>query len=369
MSTLFIQFHEDSKSQARIGQLTLRGQTIPTPVFMPVGTMASVRAMTPLEIKKTGAQIILANTYHLSIKPGEKLIEKAGGLHSFMGWDGPILTDSGGFQIFSLPKIKTTDEGVSFQYEVDGTPVFLTPERAIEIQEALGADIIMPLDECVPYPCEYNVAKKAVARTTQWAKRCKKIHKKENQYLFGIIQGSVYSDLRKRSTVELLDLEFPGYAIGGVSVGEGLDLMKKVLDETTPLLPEIFPRYLMGVGLPEDLVNAVERGIDMFDCVIPTRYARNGTVFTNRGKIRLTHKGYRRDFYPIDPNCQCYACKNFTRAYLRHLFVSNEILGPMLASIHNIHFYQDLMARMREAIAKNAFVKFKSEFLAEYSAS
>ncbi len=368
-----VSFHnlnsDSSKSKngkARLGELRVRGQAIPTPVFMPVGTVAAVRATTPFELKRTGATIILANTYHLSIKPGEKLVEKAGGLHKFMGWDGPILTDSGGFQIFSLPKIRVTDEGVSFQYEKGGKPIFLTPERSMEIQNCLGADIIMPLDECAPYPCEYTVARKAMMRTTSWAKRCKKAHKNEKQTLFGIVQGSTYPDLRKASLDALQEIGFVGYAIGGVSVGEGLDLMKRVLDDTTPYLPESTPRYLMGVGLPEDIIFSVERGIDMFDCVIPTRYARNGTVFTNRGKLRITNKDYKRDFYPLDPNCRCYTCQNFTRAYVRHLFDSNEILGPMLASIHNLYFYQELMTRIRLAISDGNFLKFKSDFLGQY---
>lgn len=367
MSISFNSLHQDSHSKARLGELKIRDQIIQTPIFMPVGTQAAVRAMTPLELKNTGAKIILANTYHLGLKPGEKLIEKAGGLHSFMGWNGVILTDSGGFQVFSLPKVKVTDEGVSFKYEVDGTSVFLTPERAITIQQALGADIIMPLDECVPYPCEYATAKKAMQRTTSWAKRCKKAHKNTKQTLFGIVQGATYPDLRKASIDQLLELGFEGYAIGGVSVGEGLEVMKKVLEDTVPFMPDQFPRYLMGVGLPEDLIYSVERGMDMFDCVIPTRYARNGTIFTNRGKIRLVHKKYRRDFYPLDPNCHCYTCENFTRAYVRHLFTANEILGPMLASIHNLYFYQELMTRMRLAISQNRFLNFKNEFLDTYT--
>lgn len=358
---------KNSDSKARLGELVVRGYAVPTPVFMPVGTVAAVRATTPYELKRTGVTIILANTYHLSIKPGEKLVEKAGGLHKFMGWEGPILTDSGGFQIFSLPKIKVTDEGVSFQYEKGGKPVFLTPERSMEIQNSLGSDIIMTLDECAPYPSEYAVAKRAMVRTTSWAKRCKKAHKNEKQTLFGIVQGSIYPDLRQASIDALQKIGFDGYAIGGVSVGEGLDVMKKVLENTVPHLPESSPRYLMGVGLPEDILHSVEKGIDMFDCVIPTRYARNGTVFTNRGKIRIDHKDYKRDFYPIDPNCKCYTCENFSRAYVRHLFDSNEILGPMLASIHNLHFYQDLMTKIRIAIADENFFKFKKDFLGTYS--
>lgn len=364
-----IEFHmqnEDTSCRARTGELRVRNEVIQTPVFMPVGTAGAVRAVTPFELKRTGAQMVLANTYHLSIKPGESLIEKAGGLHRFMGWQGPILTDSGGFQIFSLPNVKIADEGVSFQYEVDGSRVSLTPERSIEIQNKLGADIIMAFDECVSYPCEYEVAKKAVIRTTQWAVRSKRAHGNPQQTLFGIVQGSVYPDLRKRSSDELLEIGFEGFSIGGLSVGERLQVMNEILEETVPFIPKKYPRYLMGVGLPEDLISAVERGIDMFDCVIPTRYGRGGTVFTNRGRIRLTHKQYRRDFYPIEPNCHCYTCENFTRAYLRHLFISKEILGGILASIHNLHFYQDLMKKMREAISKNRFSSFKRDFLTCY---
>ena len=361
---------EDFGSRARVGELQIRGLSIETPVFMPVGTIGAVRGITPQAVKETGAKILLANTYHLNIKPGEHLIEKAGGLHRFMGWTGAMLTDSGGYQIFSLPGVKIADEGVKFQYEIDGQQVSLTPEKSIEIQQALGADIMMAFDECVAYPCEYEKAKQAVVRTTKWAKRCKEIHrKKETQALFGIIQGATYPDLRKRSTDELLQMGFDGYSVGGLSVGEGLDLMNETLEETLPFIPKNFPRYLMGVGLPEDLIHAVERGVDMFDCVIPTRYGRSATAFTNRGKIRLTHKGYRRDFYPIEPNCLCYACKNFTRAYLRHLFISKEVLGGMLVSIHNLHFYQALMQKMREAIMQDRFTQFKKSFLSHYDVS
>ena len=366
MSLSFKVNHKDSGTLARSGELTIRGQKVPTPVFMPVGTVGAVRAVSPFELERAGAKIVLANTYHLSIRPGEGLIQKAGGLHKFMGWKGIILTDSGGFQIFSLPKVKVNDQGVSFQYEVDGSKVFLSPERSMQIQNALGADIIMAFDECVEYPCEYNRARDANYRTLAWAKRCVKAHQNPNQTLFGIVQGATYADLRQASIEGLQEIGFEGYAVGGVSVGEGLEIMKDVLEVTTPNLPEDKPRYLMGVGLPEDLLESVERGIDMFDCVIPTRYARSGAVFTNRGRIRLTHKNYRRDFYPIEPNCGCYTCQNFTRAYLRHLLSNNEILGAILASIHNTHFYQDFMRRIRDAIDLGKFQSFKKNFLAEY---
>ncbi|MBI4041079.1 MAG: tRNA guanosine(34) transglycosylase Tgt [Deltaproteobacteria bacterium] len=366
MSLQFDITAQDPNTGARAGTLTINGKGVQTPVFMPVGTVGAVRAMTPWELERAGASIVLANTYHLSIRPGEQLIEKAGGLHKFMGWKQLLLTDSGGFQIFSLPKVKVSDEGVSFQYEVDGQKVFLSPERSIQIQNQLGADIIMAFDECVPYPSPYQKAEEAVRRTTQWAKRCARAHTQENQTLFGIIQGSTYGDLRQRSVSELLNIGFQGYAIGGVSVGEGLEIMKEVLEMTVPQLPVTPPRYLMGVGLPEDILASVERGIDMFDCVIPTRYARSAGLFTNRGRIRLTHKKYKRDFYPIEPQCGCYTCQHFSRAYLRHLFLNNEMLASVLASIHNTFFYQNFMRQIQEALKKEKFASFQKDFLSGY---
>jgi queuine tRNA-ribosyltransferase len=356
----------DKNSSARRGRLETPHGVIETPVFMPVGTHAAMKAMTPVQVQETGTQIILSNTYHLHLRPGEGLVEKAGGLHRFMGWHGPILTDSGGFQVFSLPNKRITDDGAYFRHEITGEEVYLDPVRAMAIQEALGADIIMAFDECIPYPCDKNYAEQSTRKTIRWAEQCLKAHTRTDQALFAIVQGSVFEELRKICAKELVAMDFPGYAIGGVSVGEGLELLKKVVAMTAPYLPEHKPRYLMGVGLPEDILESVERGMDLFDCVIPTRYARSATLFTNRGRIRLTHKNYRRDFYPIEPNCSCYTCRNFTRAYLHHLFNANEVLSAILASIHNVHFYQDLMGRCRAAIEQGAFVTFKQEFLGEY---
>ncbi|MEI8356643.1 MAG: tRNA guanosine(34) transglycosylase Tgt, partial [Deltaproteobacteria bacterium] len=337
----------DTKTAARLGKLVTPHGTIKTPVFMPVGTHAAMKAMTPLQVTECGTQILLSNTYHLHLRPGEALVEKAGGLHKFMAWDGPILTDSGGFQVFSLPNKRITDKGAFFRHEITGEEVFLDPAKAIAIQEALGADIIMNFDECIPYPCEKGYAEQSTRKTLRWAEECKKAHTRKDQALFAIVQGSIYPDLRAICAEQLVKMDFPGYAIGGVSVGEGLELLKKVVDFTVPHLPSNKPRYLMGVGLPEDILESVERGIDMFDCVIPTRFARSATLFTNRGRIRLTNRKYRRDFYPVEPNCSCYTCKNFTRAYLHHLFVSNEVLSAILASIHNVHFYLNMMTEIR----------------------
>jgi queuine tRNA-ribosyltransferase len=351
---------------ARRGRLETPHGVIETPIFMPVATHAAMKAMTPAQVKETGAQIILSNTYHLHLRPGEGLVAKAGGLHRFMGWDGPILTDSGGFQVFSLPNKRITDDGAFFKHEITGDEVYLDPARAMAIQEELGADIIMAFDECIPYPCDRQYAAQSTRKTLRWAEQCRKAHTRKDQALFAIVQGSIFEDLRKMCAEEMVAMDFPGYAIGGVSVGEGLELLKKVVAMTAPFLPENKPRYLMGVGLPEDILESVERGMDMFDCVIPTRYARSATLFTNRGRIRLTHKNYRRDFYPVDPNCSCYTCRNFTRAYLHHLFNANEVLSAILASIHNVQFYLDLMDRCRTAIERHSFAAFKREFLAEY---
>ncbi|MBJ6727657.1 tRNA guanosine(34) transglycosylase Tgt [Geomesophilobacter sediminis] len=357
---------KDRGTQARRGTLSTPHGEIQTPIFMPVATHAAMKAMTPLQVRETGAQIILSNTYHLHLHPGEQLVQKAGGLHRFMAWDGPILTDSGGFQVFSLPNKRITEDGVFFRHEDTGEEIFLDPAKAMEIQMALGADIIMNFDECIPYPCDKGYAERSTAKTLRWAKQCKEAHTRKDQALFGIVQGSVFEDLRRHCAREMVKLDFPGYAIGGVSVGEGLELLKLVVGYTAPHLPEDKPRYLMGVGLPEDILESVERGIDMFDCVIPTRYARSATLFTNRGRIRLTNKNFRRDFYPIEPNCDCYTCRNFTRAYLHHLFGANEVLSAILASIHNVHFYLNMMSRIRQAIEEGRYAAFKNEFLAEY---
>jgi queuine tRNA-ribosyltransferase len=357
---------KDKNSAARRGRLNTPHGTIETPVFMPVGTHGAMKAMTPQQVEECGATIILSNTYHLHLRPGEGLVEKAGGLHRFMAWDGPILTDSGGFQVFSLPNKRITEEGAYFRHEITGDELFLDPARAIAIQESLGADIIMAFDECIPYPCDKGYAESSTQKTIRWARQCRQAQTRKDQSLFAIVQGSVYEDLRINCARELVAMDFPGYAIGGVSVGEGLELLKKVVGFTAPHLPEDKPRYLMGVGLPEDILESVERGMDMFDCVIPTRYARSATLFTKRGRIRLTHKNYRRDFYPIDPSCSCYSCRNFTRAYIHHLFNANEVLSAVLASIHNVHFYTRMMEEIRVAIEDGRFTEFKRGFLEEY---
>jgi queuine tRNA-ribosyltransferase len=365
----FVVENKDRGTAARAGTLYTRWGEVETPVFMPVGTHAAVRALTPEQIRETGARILLANTYHLSQRPGPDLVHKAGGLHSFMAWDGPILTDSGGYQVFSLPKKEIHADGVRFRSEIDGAEIELTPERTVEMQHLLGADIIMPLDECTPYPATRKLATRGVDHTLRWLRRCVAAHGDREQALFGIVQGSVYPDLRRACAEGVLTHDLPGYAIGGVSVGEGLEKLVEVLDATASLLPDDRPRYLMGVGLPEDLLESIERGMDMFDCVIPTRYARSATLFTRRGRIRMTNRRYRRDFYPIDLGCDCYACRTFTRAYLHHLYASNEITGTILGAIHNVRFYQWLMGEARSAIRENRFTRFKRAFSDEYAAS
>ncbi len=359
----------DPQSAARRGRVKTPHGVIETPIFMPVGTHAAMKAMTPVQVEETGAQIILSNTYHLHLRPGEGLIEKAGGLHAFMNWQKPILTDSGGFQVFSLPKKKITEQGVFFRHEVSGKEIFLGPKEAITIENTLGADIIMAFDECIPYPATHDYAEKSIRKTLRWAEECLTHHSRADQALFGIVQGGVYDDLRRECARELVKMDFPGYAVGGVSVGEGLDLLKKVVEYTAPFLPQNKPRYLMGVGLPEDILESIERGMDMFDCVIPTRYARSATLFTRRGKIRLTNRRYRRDFYPVDPSCDCYCCKNFTRAYLHHLYNANEILSAILAATHNVRFYLNMVDGARKAIEAGDFTAFKNDFLDEYGAS
>jgi len=338
---------------------------------MPVGTHGAVKAMTPDQVRATGAEVVLANTYHLTLRPGEALVQKLGGLHAFMRWDGPILTDSGGFQVFSLPNREIGDGGVRFKNEIDGSSVELTPERSVEIQNALGADIIMAFDECTPHPADEALARTGVRRTLSWLDRCLKAHRRSHdQALFGIVQGSVYPALRASCAEAVVALDLPGYAIGGVSVGEGHELLCEITAHTAPLLPENKPRYLMGVGLPEDLLAAIDCGIDLFDCVIPTRYARSATLFTARGRIRLTNRRYRRDAYPIDISCDCVACAGgFSRAYLHHLFAANEILSAILASIHNVRFYQRLVANARAAIAAGDFEAFRADFLEAYGAA
>ncbi len=356
----------DPTTAARRGRLTTPHGVIETPIFMPVGTHAAMKAMTPAQVEETGAQIILSNTYHLHLKPGEALVEKAGGLHKFMNWNKPILTDSGGFQVFSLPKKRITDEGVFFRHEVSGKEIFLGPKEAIAIENALGADIIMAFDECIPFPATHDYAARSIKKTIRWAEQCRKHHARADQALFGIVQGGIYEDLRRDCAKELTALDFHGYAVGGVSVGEGLELLKKVVEYTAPFLPEHKPRYLMGVGLPADILESIERGMDMFDCVIPTRYARSASLFTKRGRIRLTNRRYRRDFFPVDASCDCYTCKNFTRAYLHHLYGSNEILSAILAAIHNVRFYLNMTEGARRAIEAGDYKAWKDDFLQEY---
>lgn len=359
---------ECKQTGARLGRLHTPHGIIETPIFMPVGTQATVKAMTPEELKEMEAQIILSNTYHLYLRPGHELVKEAGGLHKFMNWDRPILTDSGGFQVFSLGDLrKITEQGVEFQSHIDGSKHFLSPEKVMEIENALGADIIMAFDECAPYPADHDYVKKSLERTTRWAVRCKEAHTNtENQALFGIVQGGMYKDLREQSAAELVALDFPGYSIGGLSVGEPKELMYEVLDYTTPLLPKDKPRYLMGVGSPDALIEGAIRGIDMFDCVLPTRIARNGTAMTSEGKIVIKNAKYTRDFTPLDPNCDCYCCKNYTRAYLRHLYKADEILSARLMSTHNLHFLINLMKQVRQAIMDDRLMDFRNEFFAKY---
>ena len=360
--------HVDKNSGARRGVIHTPHGDIQTPVFMPVGTQATVKSMTPEELKEVNAQIILSNTYHLFLRPGHKLVEEAGGLHKFMHWDRPILTDSGGFQVFSLGKLNIiTEEGVEFQSHLDGSSKFMAPETSIEVQNSLGSDIMMCFDECCPYPSSYEYTKQSMERTTRWAKRCKDANKNpETQGLFGIIQGGFYEDLREKSAKDLIELEFPGYAIGGISVGEPKEEFLKMLKYTAPLMPENKPRYLMGVGTPDYLIEAALAGIDMCDCVLPTRIARHGTALTSKGKIVVRNATYERDFSPLDDECDCYACKNYTRAYIRHLVKTNEILGIRLLSIHNIKFLTNLMDKVRIEIENDNLNNFRDEFYRKY---
>lgn len=359
---------ECKDTKARLGKITTPHGEIETPIFMPVGTKATVKAMTPEELENLGAQIILSNTYHLYLRPGHDLIEEAGGLHKFMNWNKPILTDSGGFQVFSLGDLRTiTEEGVEFRSHIDGSKHFISPEKSIEIQNSLGSDIMMAFDECPPYPADREYVKNSLERTTRWAKRCKEAHKNpDTQGLFGIVQGGMYKDLREQSAKEIMDLGFPGYAVGGLSVGEPAHLMYEVLDYTVPLLPKDKPRYLMGVGSPDYLFEAVIRGIDMADCVLPTRIARNGTVMTSQGKIVIKNAKYSRDFTTLDPECDCYTCKNYSKAYIRHLFKCDEILGARLATIHNLYFLIKLMENIRNAIREDRLLEYKKEFYKKY---
>ncbi len=355
---------------ARAGAFSTPHGAFYTPAFMPVGTHGAVKALTADQVRATRSEIVLANTYHLALRPGEKIVEKLGGLHRFMGWEGPILTDSGGFQVFSLPGVSIDDGGVRFKNAVDGSSMTLTPERSIEIQHALGADIIMAFDECSPFPADAATLRNGVRRTLAWVDRCLKTHQgfEQRQALFGIVQGGVDLGLRRSCAEALVALDLPGYAIGGVSVGEGHELLCKVTAHTAPLLPDTKLRYLMGVGLPEDLLAAIGYGMDLFDCVIPTRYARSATAFTRRGRIRLTNRRFRRDAYPIDTSCECATCaQGFSRAYLHHLFAANEVLSAVLTSIHNLHFYQCIVREARAAIVAGRFDAHRREFLAAYA--
>jgi queuine tRNA-ribosyltransferase len=361
---------------ARTGRVTTDHGSIDTPAFMPVGTQATVKTLAPDDLRGAGAQIILANTYHLHLRPGQELIREAGGIHSFMSWPGPVLTDSGGYQVFSLADLrKISDEGVSFRSHVDGSSRHLTPESVVDIQLDIGSDIMMVLDHCAEYPCSRETALEAVSRTTGWAERSLERYGNRvsrdgyERVLFGIVQGSVFEDLRERSARELVALDFPGYAIGGLSVGESKEDIYGIAGFTASLLPADKPRYLMGVGFPEDLVEAVARGIDMFDCVMPTRNARNGTVFTSRGRVILKNASNRRDFGPLDPDCDCDTCRNYSRAYLRHLFMAGEMLGPRLATLHSIRFYLHLMEEMRQVIREGLFSQWRKDFYGRYANS
>ncbi len=357
--------HVDKHTGARAGLMKTPHGDIPTPVFMPVGTHGAIKALQPQVLEEMDTKIILSNTYHLHLTPGSNLIKKAGGLHKFMNWNRPILTDSGGFQVFSLQKKSIKEEGAEFK-DAKGKSILLSPETSIEIQQNLGSDIMMAFDECIPYPATYDYAVNSINRTHRWLDRCIKSWENPNQALFGIIQGSTYDDLRTRCVEEVCSRDLPGYAIGGVSVGEGPELMEKIVSYTAPLMPKDRPRYVMGVGNPEDLAMIWGYGVDMSDCIIPTKFARGGTLFTNKGKIRIRHRNYRRDFYPIEPNCPCYTCKNFSRAYIKHLFDSNEILGQILATTHNIAFYKTMAENAREAILQDRFREFKKDFLNHY---
>ncbi len=369
---MFKLLHKDKSSKARLGRLETAHGVVETPVFMPVGTQGTVKALSNADLKDTGAEIILGNAYHLYLRPGLDIIKKAGGLHRFMGWDKPILTDSGGYQVFSLATLrKLTDNGAEFSSHIDGSKHVLTPERVIEIQQTLGSDIMMMFDECVHYPAAKDYVEQSLELTTRWARRSReyfdKSDSKSGQLLFGIVQGSTYLDLRKKAVDELIKIGFDGYAVGGVSVGEPRDLLYEIAEYTAALLPEDKPRYLMGVGMPQDILEAISCGLDMFDCVVPTRNGRNGQAFTFSGDIQLRNAAYKEDFRPIDDRCDCFACKNHTRSYIRHLFNTEEILGLRLVSLHNIHFYVRLIELSRKAIADDRFASFKNEFMVNYN--
>lgn len=366
---------QDKHSKARAGWFQTDHGVVETPIFMPVGTQGTVKAVNQYYLEhEIKAQIVLSNTYHLYLRPGTEILESAGGLHNFMNWNKPILTDSGGYQVFSLTELrKLKENGVEFRSHLDGSKHFFTPEKVIQIQRSIGSDIMMVLDECAPYPCEYEYAKKSVQLTSNWAVLNKNAFINSepkyghNQYLFGIIQGSVYKDLRKKSAEDLLELDFDSYAIGGLAVGEPTDQMYELVDFTTDLMPVDRPRYLMGVGRPENIIEAIARGVDMFDCVMPTRNARNANVFTWNGTLSMRNAKYKDDFKPLDENCQCYTCSHFTRAYIRHLFIAEEILALELASIHNLYFYLELVRQARTKIIDGTFNSWKNEIVNKIS--
>jgi len=362
--------HTCKQSGARLGVLHTPHGDIPTPIYMPVGTQATVKAMTPREMEEIGAKIILSNTYHLHLRPGEDIVREAGGLHAFMDWHHPVLTDSGGFQVFSLAGLrKITEEGAAFRSHLDGGKRFISPEKSMDIQQALGSDIAMAFDVCSPYPCDHRTAQEAMHRTHRWAERCKKHHTRSDQALFGIVQGAFYEDLRIESAKTLADMDFPGYGIGGLSVGEPKPVMYEMLEKIEPYMPKYKPRYLMGVGTPDCFLEGVLRGVDMFDCVLATRIARNGTCFTKYGRLVVRNAQYARDFTPIEEGCDCYACQHFSRAYVRHLLKADEITGGRLASIHNLRFLIRMMEEIRQAIAEDRFLDYRREFYEKYDMS
>ena len=359
--------HVDKNCGARYGILHTPHGAVEVPMFMPVGTLATVKTLSPEEVKSIGSGVILANTYHLHLRPGEDLVAKAGGVHKFMNYDGPMLTDSGGFQVFSLAKNrKISEEGVTFKSHLNGDTIFFSPESVIGIEEKIGADIAMSFDECIPYPATYEYAKKSTERTIRWAKRGKDAHKKEDQALFGIVQGGEFEDLRKECALKLVDMDFDGYSIGGTSIGEPKDVCFKMIDYAIKYLPENKPRYLMGVGSLDYILEGIAKGIDMMDCVLPTRIARHGTLMTHEGRVNIRKEMYKEDFTPLDKECDCYCCKNYTKAYLRHLYVSGESFGARLMSIHNLRFLISIVEGAREAIKEDRFLEYKDEILRKY---
>ncbi len=359
--------HVDKETKARYGILHTPHGDFEVPMFMPVGTLATVKTLSPEELVDMGAQVILANTYHLHLRPGEDIVAKAGGVHKFMNYPNAMLTDSGGFQVFSLAKKRDiTEEGVTFKSHLNGDKILFTPEKVIEIEEKIGADIIMSFDECIPYPVTYEYAKNSTLRTLRWAKRGKDAHKREDQALFGIVQGGEFPDLRKMCAEELVKMDFDGYSIGGTSIGEPKDVCYKMIDMAVPYLPESKPRYLMGVGSLDYILTGIEKGIDMFDCVLPTRIARHGTLMTHNGRVNIKNQKYKEDFTPLDPECNCYTCRNYTKAYLRHLYVCDETFGKRLLSLHNTQFLLDIVKGAKEAIKEDRFKEYKEEVLRKY---